>query len=369
MTDKRAEVQSIALKTLQEHKRAGVGLSMGVGKTYVGLQHMLWYLATHNSEARFLVVAPKRSIFQSWIDDAYKFGISNLLGHITFTTYLSLEKQSREFDVVYLDECHSLTYKHSFWLDTFMGSIVGLTGTPPRHAKSEKGEMVGKFCPIRYAYITDDAVEAGILNDYKIVIHSLPLSRVKNMRMSTKSGKSWMTSEDKQYEYWNEKLAEASTPQSVQWARIMRMRALMEFPSKETYAKNLLEHMTNKCLVFCNTQDQADRICVHSYHSTNPESDNNLENFKLGNIDKLSCVLQLNEGINIPDLKSGIIMHAYSNERKSSQRIGRLLRLNPTETATIHILMYADTVDEMWVQSALEGLDSSKIIYSEPLIF
>lgn len=369
MSDKRAEVQSIALKTLQEHKRSAVSLSMGVGKTYVGLQHMMWYLQTHNSKARFLVVAPKRSIFQTWTDDAKKFGIDYLLEHIEFTTYLSLDKQHRDYHVVYLDECHSLTYNHDFWLSTYSNNIVGLTGTPPRHAKSEKGEMVNKFCPVRYAYITDEAVDAGILNDYKIVIHSLQLSRVKNMRMSTKSGKSWMTSEEKQYEYWNDKLAEATTAQSVQWARIMRMRALMEFPSKEIYAKNLLEHMNNKCLVFCNTQDQADRICVHSYHSSNPESDQNLENFKLGYIDKLSCVLQLNEGVNIPNLKSGIIMHAYSNERKSSQRIGRLLRLNPEETATIHMLMYADTVDEMWVQSALEGLDNSKIIYSEPLIF
>lgn len=369
MSDKRAEVQSIALKTLQEHKRCGVALSMGVGKTYVGLQHMMWYLQTHNSEARFLVVAPKRSIFQSWIDDTKKFGIAYLQEHITFTTYLSLDKQDRNYDVVYLDECHSMTYNHDFWLNTYSGTIVGLTGTPPRHAKSEKGEMVTKFCPIRYSYITDEAVDAGILNDYKIVIHTLELSREKNLRMSTKSGKSWLTSEQKQYEYWNDKLTEAMTPQSVQWARIMRMRALMEFPTKETYAKSLLEHMSNKCLVFCNTQDQADRICVHSYHSTNPESDQNLENFKLGRIDKLSCVLQLNEGINIPDLRSGIIMHAYSNERKSSQRIGRLLRLNPDDTATIHMLMYMNTVDEMWVQSALEGLDSSKIIYSEPLIF
>jgi superfamily II DNA or RNA helicase len=56
-------------------------------------------------------------------------------------------------------------------------------------------------------------------------------------------------------------------------------------------------------------------------------------------------------------------MHAYGNERKAAQRIGRLLRLNPDETATIHILCYMDTMDEKWVKDALEGYDESKITW------
>jgi superfamily II DNA or RNA helicase len=86
-----------------------------------------------------------------------------------------------------------------------------------------------------------------------------------------------------------------------------------------------------------------------------------LEKFKSGEIDKLSCVLQLSEGVNIPNLKQGIIMHAYGNERKSAQRLGRLLRLNPTEKATVHILCYDDTVDVAWVNQALHDYDDSKI--------
>jgi superfamily II DNA or RNA helicase len=69
--------------------------------------------------------------------------------------------------------------------------------------------------------------------------------------------------------------------------------------------------------------------------------------------------------VNIPDLKQGIIMHAYGNERKSSQRIGRLLRLNPDDTAIVHILCYVDTVDEKWVRDALENFDQSKIMWKD----
>ena len=78
-------------------------------------------------------------------------------------------------------------------------------------------------------------------------------------------------------------------------------------------------------------------------------------------------MLQLSEGVTIPKLKAGIIMHAYGNERKTAQRIGRLLRLNPNETATCHILCYKGTQDERWVEQALDTFDNNKIKYYNPL--
>jgi superfamily II DNA or RNA helicase len=143
------------------------------------------------------------------------------------------------------------------------------------------------------------------------------------------------------------------------------MKAMMEYPSKEIYTKKLMESISTKCIVFANTQAQADRLCKHSYHSGNVDSEDNLRLFKDGEITKLSSVMQLNEGVNIPNLKQGIIMHAYGNERKAAQRIGRLLRLNPDDKAIVHILCYMDTVDEKWVTEALEGFDQTKIIWKD----
>jgi superfamily II DNA or RNA helicase len=60
-------------------------------------------------------------------------------------------------------------------------------------------------------------------------------------------------------------------------------------------------------------------------------------------------------------------MHAYGNNRKSAQRIGRLLRLSPDQTATCHILCYKDTQDEKWVSNALKDFDQNKIEYYNPL--
>ena len=359
---KREQVQKEALDIALQHKKCGLAISMGVGKTLIGLKY-LKHFWDNKSMKSALVVAPKLSIFQSWQDDAVKFGIDpDMMECIKFTTYLSLHKEEHKYDIVVLDECHSLLSSHLSFLGTFPGRILGLTGTPPRYQDSEKGKMVKEFCPIRYKYITDDAVEDQILNDYRIVVHRMALSTDANIPVKLKD-KSFYTSEVKSYEYWYTRVLDAQTKKQAQIAAVMRMRAIMEFPTKERYAKSLFENTDDKCIVFCNTQDQADRMCKHSYHSNNSESEENLDKFKKGDIYKLSCVMQLNEGVNIPNLRSGIIMHSYGNERKSNQRIGRLLRLNPDETATIHILCYAGTVDEKWVTEALKDLDKDKITY------
>jgi superfamily II DNA or RNA helicase len=358
MNKDREDIQMEALAATDGKQRASVVLGTGVGKTLVGLTHM-----DRNTTPlmKCLVVAPKKAIFQSWKDDAVKFDKHHLLGRVVFTTYLSLNKHDpNDYDVVYLDEMHSLLDSHRGFLQLFKGKILGLTGTPPKRDYSEKGKLVQEFCPVVFTFKADDAIENGILNDYKIVVHELRLSKEKNYQVTMKN-KTYMTDEESNYVYWSRRLDVGSG--SLHMLRVMRMKALMEYPTKEKYAKLLFDSIESKCILFANTQAQADKLCDHSYHSNNPKSEENLLKFKDGEITKLSTVLQLNEGVNIPNLKQGIIMHAYGNERKAAQRIGRLLRLNPDDKAIVHILCYMDTVDEKWVKDALEGFDQTKIMW------
>ncbi len=363
---KKDAIQREALEAARPHKYAGLAISMGVGKTRIGLMHML---ENFKSDSTFLVVAPKKSIFESWKEEAEKINASHLLKHITFSTYISLHKQSIGYTGVYLDECHNLKQSHEVFLEFADCKILGLTGTPPRNWTSEKGQMVNTYCPIVYKYVTDDAVDDGVLNDYKIVVHKIPMGTKKDMKMTTKSGSTFFVSEESQYDFWSRRILEAFTSKQKGMARIFRMKAMMKFPSKERYARHLMTLLDEKCLVFANTMEQADKLCAISYHSGNPNSEFNLGKFKDGIYNQMSCVLQISEGVNIPNLKSGIILHSYGNEVKNSQRLGRLFRLNPDETATAHILMTVGTVDEHWVEESLKDLDQSKITYVEPVYY
>ena len=66
----REEIQQQALDTLISNKRAGIAVSMGVGKTLIGLRHIE---ANYYEGLKVLVVAPKKSILKSWKDEAKKF--------------------------------------------------------------------------------------------------------------------------------------------------------------------------------------------------------------------------------------------------------------------------------------------------------
>lgn len=358
----REDIQNKVLDLLSDKSRATVALSGGTGKTLIGLKHMESKQFGH---CRFLVVAPKRSIFESWKDDAKKFNLEYLLENVTFSTYLSLNKQANDYDVIYLDECHSLKLSHNEWLSKFKGYIIGLTGTPPKDEKSERGFMVDKYCPVIYSYNTDQAVDHSILNDYRIVVHYVELDKEKNVKV-VKPQATWMTSELAMYNYWSNRV-DSSFGKMKQIAAIQRMKAMQGFLSKEIKAKTLLNDIGSysKCLCFASTQEQAARICPVTYHSNNKFSESNLEKFKVstGMHNKLCAVEQLSEGVNIPNLKFGIILHSYGNERKASQKIFRFLRLNPSECSTIHILCYKNTIDEQWVESALSGFNQDKITY------
>ena len=356
----RQEIQFEALAATDSKQRSSICLGTGVGKTLVGLN----YIERNSTPLmKILVVAPKKAIFQSWKDDAEKFDMQHLLDRIVFSTYLSLNKKDpKDFDIVCLDECHSLLDSHRGFLQLYKGKVLGLSGTPPRYKDSEKGRLVQEFCPVVYTFKADQAIENGILNDYQIVVHQINLSTEKDYLVKM-SNKQFMTDEDSNYVYWSRRIDVGSG--NMHMLRVMRMKAMMEYPSKEKYAKKLMDSIDNKCILFANTQSQADKLCSYSYHSNNKDSEENLQMFKDGEITKLSTVLQLNEGVNIPNLKQGIIMHAYGNERKASQRIGRLLRLNPDDKAIVHILCYVGTVDEKWVTDALEGFDQSKVVWKD----
>jgi len=353
-------IQDEILGLLDPLHRATVASSMGTGKTLLGIKHMI---NNYRKDAKYLVVGKVLSIFEAWKHEIINYKVEYLNENISYCTYRSLNKEDlSQYDIIYFDEVHNLLFSHQQSLNKYSGKILGLTGTPPKSMKSQKGIMISTYCPIIYEYKTDTAIADKILNDYKMIVHYLPLNAEKTIKVE-KNNKVWYTSEKSTYDYWCSRVEKAKTAVELRMMRIMRMKNLQSFRSKELKTLKLLAQITDKCLIFANTQDQADRLSYHTYHSKNKDSLGNLQLFKDDAINTLATVQQLNEGVNIPNLRVGIILHAYSNEVQSSQKIGRFLRLGVDDSSTIHILCYENTIDEQWVKSALEGFDQTKISY------
>ena len=218
---------------------------MGVGKTLIGLRDMARLLADSqlagSTTKLFLVAAPTQAILDSWPQEARKFGLAHLLDRMEFTTYRSLSKTlgSGRYHKLYLDECHALKESHEASLKAHVAqqsSILGLTGTPPAQANSEKGRLVTTFCPMLIDYTTDEAVLAGLLNDYRLVVHRLSLSSVRDYVVAFQSRSQFTTSERESYQYWSTRLANAEQDKlSVEALQQLRMQALIHYPTKGRY--------------------------------------------------------------------------------------------------------------------------------------
>jgi len=358
------ELQEKTLTIIGAQYNVGVAIGTGGGKTLLGLKHMAKRF--HDSIA-FLVLMPKTSVKQEWLDNMKEHGYEYLLPHITFANYRSISKQDLGYDWAYLDECHSLKYTHGDWMDAYLmsgGKVIGLTGTYPK--RGEKFDMCDRYCPKIFEYNIDQAIDEGMLNNYKIFVHMLPLDNKHTVKKKKANGGFWPTSEVKDNAYWTNAIASCDNPGKLKMLRIYRMKAFQSYPSKIEYVKKILKKIDYKTIIFTTTQDQADEVCEYSYHSGNKKSEENLQLFKEGKIYRMSCVEQLSEGKTIKGLKVGIITHAYANDTKTRQKIGRFLRLSPEETAIIHILCYDNTIDLQWVKSALSTFRQHQITIYRP---
>ena len=195
------KLQEDALVSIGNNTVCGVSATVGFGKTVLGLKYI-----KRNFKGKVLVVAPKKSIFDSWKNDAIDRGFIEQLEQITFCTYRSLSKSKNSYELIILDECHSLKYSHKEVLDKHLssnGKILGLSGTFPKVSYGEKGEMCEKYAPLVYTYETDQGVSDDVLNDYEIFIHMIPLSKEKDIEKKTKAGGKYYTSEIKEYNFFS----------------------------------------------------------------------------------------------------------------------------------------------------------------------
>ncbi len=356
----------IQAEALEEYSKSNLDrfsmdVGTGVGKSLLIIKHMKLVL---HEFSLFLITIPKKSNVKSWEDEFKKHNATHLLKHVVFTTYLSLDKVNKIFDWVYLDECHNFkSDKHFDVICKLSKKTFAVTGT----YISDKDFNYAKFTtlfPIIFTYKTRQSVNEEILNDYRIILHMIPLSQ--NIR--TNSYINGFLPENQAYMTVNAAVTSAERKQrfaSLKQLRITRMKMLQGAMSKIQYAKTLSKHLKTKTLIFVENEVHAKQVCQYTYTNKNSDTVNkrNMEMFCKGEINQLATILQLNESTNVPDLETGIVQHSYANKIKLTQRIGRFFRLGAEtkRTAYIHILVYKNTVDEDWVKSALEDFDNSKI--------
>lgn len=345
MTDSlefRNKVQQEASEALLNVRSGSIDITMRLGKTKIGL-------TVASNFNKVLVSYPNKSIRDSWETDAKKFDID--ISHIDFTTHISLVKcDLKEYDCIILDEVDQVSIRGFEYLTlSHPKRIYGMSGTMP--TKGDKVPFIRNLCPVVYTKTIDETT--GITNkDYHIYVHLIEPSQVRNIPLS--GGRAW--SEAAKIAFFDKKYEETKNFKMM----IQLMHSIAFSETKYKYALNLASKM-ERGLLFLEKIEQCDKSGFATYHSQNPKSDDNLQDFQDQKINVLATVSQLKAGISFPVLNEVILLHSYSSNNRSSQKIGRALQYVEGEKATIHLIGLKGTRDVRWIKEALKGFDETKI--------
>lgn len=381
----RESVQDEALQVsvVQGNKYSIKAIATGVGKSKIGIDRIK-QVVSENKKANIYIVVPTQKLRdEGWKNEFKKWKATKIYNsNVKRICYDSLNKIKDEvIDLLILDEIHNITPNSSeVFKNNTVVEAIGLTATPPPKYH-EKTALLNKLgFVVDYILSLEEATKLRLVAPFKIKIIELELDTVnKNIKSGNPANPFYQT-EAAKYKYLDDIAEENITNK---FAVLNRMRFIYDLPSKNEAAKFITSLLPKeeRSILFCSGIEQTIELCSHRFFSrptckqTDPldkqrrvnrilaeyRGDMDLKKFIKGTINQIACVNSLDEGHNIPKLDIAFVIQGTNSDRKMIQRIGRFLRNRLGHEALIIILCVKGTVDERWINNALQEVDKDKI--------
>lgn len=238
------------------------------------------------------------------------------------------------------DEVHRYgadTFSNLFDIDA--GRRIGLSATPKRKYDDEGNrKIMSYFDGIIFRFETAEAIENGYLSnyDYHPVICELNEEEYEQYKSySQRIGQvtSQLNSDDRSKSV--RELREKQERLARQRAKILKKAENKPF----RFGRFLETHHPTPAIIFCEDNEQVDQIKEQldqkkgedSYAVFVSDMDDDKQasafyKFNNGMVDYLLAIDCLDEGVDVPDCPTAIIIASSSNERQFIQRRGRVLR-------------------------------------------
>lgn len=357
----------------------------GVGKTKLALEKVK---QLYSPEAKILIVIPRNVLIQNWKDEFKKWGYGDMLGNVTFVTYVSLPKMAGHWDIVVFDEAHHLSERCQQALSSFhISHCIFLSATLKKEHKFFIARQWSK--DVEYVRVTtQEAIKSDVLPDPKIILIPLELDKLQancyyyprkisksfNGAVKTIAYKDrWLYKRSRapyrilctQQQYYTEISALIDWYKRKNYNPVMKNLWLhkcgerLQWLStiKLHYTQQIIHNLHTRFVVFCNTIEESEKLKMPAVNSK--IGSDNLSLFNEGKIDNIVAVNCLNEGINLTNCQAGIFNAINASEIMQIQKVGRLLRHN---NPFLIIPYYRNTREEEIVKKWIEG-------YNENLIF
>lgn len=368
----RTERQKLGIKKwIKAGGRGTLSYITGFGKTKsacIAIQSLL----KQKENAFVLICVPTEVLKNQWIETLIKEGLFlNCKVEIVNTV---ITKKWENVDLLILDEAHlmaSPTFSLVFTLVEY-NLILCLTATLKR--LDGKEAIIEKYAPVCDTITVEEARENGWISEYKRYKVLIDVDDISEYQELNQQFNLYFAYFDYKFPLamkagtdaiYRNKLAKYLGIPAKQfaaicfdWMRLLKKRKdfVMSHPKKFEITRKILNaRKDKKCITFSATIKDAEKIgmgyVLHSKQSKKKNAEI-LTKFNSESTGVLCSSKAADAGVDIKGLSVGIVLSGDSSKIRSTQRLGRTIRMEEDKIAEFFTLCIRGTVDETWFNNS-----------------
>ena len=347
-------------------KRGIIKVVTGGGKTVFAIHYLKKYIEEEPNKS-ILIVVPSIALLDQWYegislnfknkDIALNGGGEQItdLSKVCITTIDSLKNIIRKVEqkstLLIVDECHKIgTEKRGEMLAGNWHATLGLSATPERDYDDNFYIIIKKILgDIIFDYDYIDAREDEVIVNFKLLYAYAEMTEAEN---------------DKYKDFTKKIQRRAATiggnnMNDYPLKMLIFNRARMVKNSKNRIPsgiKLLQKYKRDSWIVFTENKKQAKEFnkiinkkgyksAIYNTDLDNAEREENLNNFKSGNLNVLVSCTALDEGFDMPEADGAMILSASSSKRQRIQRMGRVLRITANKENALIVTVYSSKTE------------------------
>ena len=347
-------------------KRGIVKVVTGGGKTVFAIHCLTKYLEEEKDNSIFIVV-PSIALLDQWYEGLQKTfrdkDISlngggehlEVISKITISTIDSVKNIIHKFDasntLLIVDECHKIgTEKRGETLTNNWHATLGLSATPERDYDDNFYIIIKKILgDIIFDYDYIDAREDEVIVNFKLLYAYAAMTE----------------DEEEKYKKFTKSIQRRAATiggnnmndYPLKMLIFNRARMVKNSKNRIPFGVELLQkHKRDSWIVFTENKKQAKEFnkiinkkgyksAIYNTDLDNAEREENLNNFKNGNLNVLVSCTALDEGFDMPEADGAMILSASSSKRQRIQRMGRVLRITANKENALIVTVYSSKTE------------------------
>jgi len=360
------EWQENAFPLWWARKRGIMKVVTGGGKTVFAIHCLKKYLE-EEPDKTILIVVPSIALLDQWYegislnfdskDIALNGGGEQIeqISKVCITTIDSLKNIINKIDpentLLIVDECHKIgTEKRGEMLTGNWHATLGLSATPERDYDDNFYIIIKKILgDIIFDYDYIDAREDEVIVNFKLLYAYAEMTK----------------DEEEKYKKFTKSIQRRAATiggnnmndYPLKMLIFNRARMVKNSKNRIPFGVELLQkHKRESWIVFTENKKQAKEFnniintkgyksAIYNTDLDNAEREENLNNFKSGNLNVLVSCTALDEGFDMPEADGAMILSASSSKRQRIQRMGRVLRITANKENALIVTVYSSNTE------------------------